>query len=355
MNKKKGIKKMFYLLLITLMSLMCTIPVLAVEKKSQNFSRNYTLTGNQAQDIINIARAQNNKAKAQLGYKNPWCAAFVLDCARLSGISESIIPYNYAEGGGCGYLYRKLINDCKAKQISKSDAKPGDIVFYYCSSCKAYVHVGYYDGNGYCIEGNVGGKVLRYNTSYKDSKGHNVTSGKIQRIYLRPNYKIALNNCSVTLSKTSFTYTGKAQTPSIVVKNGSTTLKNNTHYTYKVTNNINIGVATITITGKGDYTGTKTITYKIVPKTVSGVKLSVSRKKLTVSFSKQNGASGYQIAYRKKGTSTWTTVNCTSTSQTFSLKALTNYQVRVRAYKTFSSSSKVYGGWSSISTKFTLL
>ena len=59
------------------------------------------------------------------------------------------------------------------------------------------------------------------------------------------------------------TYNGRAQTPAPVVKLGSTTLKAKTDYTVSYKNNTNVGTATVTITGKSNYTGTKTATFKI--------------------------------------------------------------------------------------------
>ena len=62
------------------------------------------------------------------------------------------------------------------------------------------------------------------------------------------------------------TYTGKALTPKPTVKIGNTTLKEGTDYTLSYKNNTNVGTATITITGKGNYTGTTSTTFKIVEK-----------------------------------------------------------------------------------------
>jgi len=52
------------------------------------------------------------------------------------------------------------------------------------------------------------------------------------------------------------TYTGKAITQSPTVKLGRKTLKNGTDYTLSFSNNVKVGTATVTITGKGDYKGT---------------------------------------------------------------------------------------------------
>ena len=62
---------------------------------------------------------------------------------------------------------------------------------------------------------------------------------------------------------TSKTYTGKALTQTPVVKLGTTTLNKDTDYTVAYKNNTNVGTATVTITGKGNYTGTKTAIFKI--------------------------------------------------------------------------------------------
>ena len=60
------------------------------------------------------------------------------------------------------------------------------------------------------------------------------------------------------------TFTGKAITPEVVVKDGNKTLVKGTDYTLEYTNNINVGTATITITFKGNYTGNITTTFEIV-------------------------------------------------------------------------------------------
>jgi gliding motility-associated-like protein len=62
----------------------------------------------------------------------------------------------------------------------------------------------------------------------------------------------------------SQTYTGSALTPAIVVKDGATTLTLGTHYSVAYSNNTNAGTATVTITGMGNYLGTKTQTFAIV-------------------------------------------------------------------------------------------
>ncbi|MEE1517753.1 MAG: C1 family peptidase, partial [Lachnospiraceae bacterium] len=70
------------------------------------------------------------------------------------------------------------------------------------------------------------------------------------------------------------TYIGSAITPTVTVKDGSKTLVNGTDYTVSYSNNVNVGTATVTITGKGNYTGTKSVTFAIVSKNISGATVS---------------------------------------------------------------------------------
>ncbi|MBQ8965980.1 MBG domain-containing protein [Ruminococcus sp.] len=85
-----------------------------------------------------------------------------------------------------------------------------------------------------------------------------------------------ISGATVTLSATSYTYDGTAKKPTAVVKLGSKTLTSGTDYTAAYSNNTNAGTATVTITGKGSYTGTVSKTFTISPKSVSGVSLAVT-------------------------------------------------------------------------------
>lgn len=145
-------------------------------------------------------------------------------------------------------------------------------------------------------------------------------------------------------------YTGKQIKPSITVKYGSTTLKNGTHYTVTYGTNKNTGKGTIKITGKGIYTGTKTITFYIVPKKVTLSSVNAGSKKATVKFKSTTGASGYQIAYKKSGSSKWSYTTTTSASKTITkLTKGKKYTFKVRAYKTVNG-TKHFGAYSNTKT-----
>ena len=71
----------------------------------------------------------------------------------------------------------------------------------------------------------------------------------------------SLAKAKVTAS--SQTYSGKKLTPAPTVKLGTKTLKKGTDYTVTYSANLNAGTATITIKGKGNYTGTAKGTFTI--------------------------------------------------------------------------------------------
>ncbi|WP_298948888.1 MBG domain-containing protein, partial [uncultured Polaribacter sp.] len=73
-----------------------------------------------------------------------------------------------------------------------------------------------------------------------------------------------INASGITVASISdLVYSGFAQTPSPEVKDGTTVLLKDTDYELSYVNNTNVGTATITITGKGNYNGTRTVTFNI--------------------------------------------------------------------------------------------
>ena len=85
------------------------------------------------------------------------------------------------------------------------------------------------------------------------------------------------SKASVTLSKTSMTYTGSVLKPTVTVKFGGKTLKQSTDYTLSFANNIKIGTATVTVKGRGEYSGEIKKTFKITG--ISIAKAAVSNLK----------------------------------------------------------------------------
>ena len=184
---KKAIGLVIFFLSIVIMNLFA-LSVSAFQNCSYNYNKNYSLTGNYAIDIVAVANAQVGKTQSDLKYTEAWCADFVMDCARLTGMPDSIIPYNYSEGAYVPNLYNYLVNNCGASVVSNRQA--GDILFYYCSKCGGYKHVSIVIDGTYSVEGNYYmnnvSQVVKAK-SYWDDCGHS-TNDYISRVYVRPKY-----------------------------------------------------------------------------------------------------------------------------------------------------------------------
>ena len=130
--------------------------------------------------------------------------------------------------------------------------------------------------------------------------------------------RISISKASVTLSTSTYAYDGKAKKPGVTVKLNGKTLKNSTDYTVSYSNNTKVGTATVKITGKGNYTGSVSKTFKIKNNfkkaTVSGISnKSYTGKNITQSITvKYNGktlknGTDYTVSYssnKKIGTAT---------------------------------------------------
>lgn len=136
------------------------------------------------------------------------------------------------------------------------------------------------------------GVTLRKNSDYIVSYSNNVNAGTatvtIEGIgryngTVTKSFKIGIKNiakCSVSLSGTSFTYTGSAINPSVTVRVSSQNtvkLRNGVDYTVTYANNIEPGKATVTIRAKGsNYTGSIVKNYTIAKANISKFSASLS-------------------------------------------------------------------------------
>ena len=120
--------------------------------------------------------------------------------------------------------------------------------------------------------------------------------------------RISISKASVTLSTSTYAYDGKAKKPGVTVKLNGKTLKNGTDYTVSYSNNTKVGTAKVTITGKGNYTGSVSKTYNIKNNfkkaTVSGISTKAfTGKNITQSITvKYNGktlknGTDYTVSY----------------------------------------------------------
>ena len=133
-------------------------------------------------------------------------------------------------------------------------------------------------------------------------------------------------------------------------------LKVNTDYKVKLpSGRKNVGTYEVKITFKGSkYSGSKTLSYTINPKSTKLSKVSAKKKGFEAKWEKQSSQTkGYQIQYSTskkfaKGNKTKTISKNKTTSYTIKkLKKKKTYYVRIRTYKKVSGKT-YYSGWSSV-------
>lgn len=217
----------------------------------------------------------------------------------------------------------------------------------YCKSCNTKLST----GKSIAAKG--------HSTTTKTQKATASKDGKITTTCTRcgtttKTVKIAKVS-KIKLSKTKYTYNGKKQTPSVTVKDSKgKELKVNTDYKVKLpSGRKNVGTYEVKITFKGSkYSGSKTLSYTINPKSTKLSKVSAKKKGFEAKWKKQSTQTkGYQIQYStdskfKSGNKTVTVNKNSTTKKTISkLKAKKKYYVRIRTYKTVGK-QKYYSDWS---------
>lgn len=179
----------------------------------------------------------------------------------------------------------------------------------------------------------------------------------------------------IKLSKTEFTYKYKVKTvkkkkkavptvqkPAVTVTlNGKTVSADNYDVTYSNAKSASIGAYKVTVTLKGQYSGSATESYTINPKAVELKKVTKGKKKFTAAWKKLSKndikykvITGYQIRYATKadfsGAKTVKAGTLKSVKKTISkLKGKKKYYVQLRTYKTVSG-RKFYSKWSRTKT-----
>ena len=164
--------------------------------------------------------------------------------------------------------------------------------------------------------------------------------------------KITISHPSAfRLSKTTYTYSGKVNKPSVTVTGADKKTISSNAYTVSYSANKNVGTAKVAITFKGNYRGTKNLTFTINPKGTKLSKLTTKSKSIKVKWKKNTKqTSGYQIQYSTsknfKKTKKTVTVSKNKTTKT-NIKKLKKkkYYVRIRTFKKVSG-KKYYSAWS---------
>lgn len=210
---------------------------------------------------------------------------------KYSGYRAKYVPENTA-------MYRTVIIRVKVPVKKKALTKK-----MICLKKK-------YAYEGKAIKGNEtvkdGKEVLDSGKDYKASYQNNKNLGKATiTIKGIGNYK-GTKKVSYTIVKRSVrsatchykktrSYTGRWVKPNVTLKVGKVKLKKNRDYTLVYRNNLQIGKASVVIQGMGNFTGKKTISFKIVPQTPKIQKLKKNKKSFAITYSSGKMVHGYQM------------------------------------------------------------
>ncbi len=162
---------------------------------------------------------------------------------------------------------------------------------------------------------------------------------------------------SVKLSKTVYTYNGKAKKPSVIAVDTDGRRITGSNYALTYRNNKKVGKATAVVTFKRKYSGTVTKTFTIRPAGTSIKKTAAAADGFTVTWAKQAvQTAGYQLQYSenasfkgKRTHSVFVKKPAGTKASVKKQKAGTKYYVRVRTYQTVKEngkSTKIYSAWS---------
>ncbi len=259
-----------------------------------------------------------------------------VECTSLKSI---VIPDSLSKIPGGAFSY---CSELEKVTIPNTIKKIGAYAFLKCNNLKT---VYYYGTLGQWYNIAIEDIELKVNTA-KDY----ILYGSNIELILMTNKPITFTG-TVSLSNTSYVYSGALKKPTVTVKHTSgKVLKNGTDYTVTYANNKRVGTATVVVTFKGNYKGTirKTFTINPIQPKLLSLKSS-SKKQMTLKWRKDTGLTGFQIQYANnasfkkakiltvKGSSVKTTIK--------KLKSKKTYYARLRAYKKVGGKN-YYSTWS---------
>ena len=170
-------------------------------------------------------------------------------------------------------------------------------------------------------------------------KGINNYSGTVVKEYKITAAKFDGKKAAVTFDKSSFAYNGQAITPIVYVTYNHQNLIHNIDFTVAYSNNNAPGKATVKVTGIGNYSGSMSKTFIILPERIGSVSIKKdSTTSATISWSAASKVSGYEILKFDSAKNAYVHLANVSSGTTSykvsSLKNSTAYYYEVRAYKT---------------------
>lgn len=136
-------------------------------------------------------------------------------------------------------------------------------------------------------------------------------------------------------------YTGEEIKPLVTVTADGKTLEDGKDYTVAYSDNINAGTASVTVTGMGEYMGTKTATFTIAPKNIEDAKLS----KASFTYNGKAQTPVVTVTGLTKGidfnTAYYTDAECTNAVEKENVKNAGTYYVKITGINNYTGSVAV--------------
>ncbi|WP_418570445.1 cellulase family glycosylhydrolase [Ruminococcus sp.] len=320
------------------------------KKADLNCSSSVTIVAGQSKNI----GASSSTSGAVLTYKSTTPSICTVD--KNGNVTALKTGTGYVTVTASANGYDSVSKDVKIV-VSKKSLNNGLITL----SETSYVYDGTYKKPAATVT--FGGKVLQEGKDYTISYRNNLNVGVATVIatgmgdytgYTSKNFTItkrAMAGGTVSVAS-SVSFTGSNITPSVTVKVAGRTLTNGTDYTVSYSNNKNVGTASVYVYGKGNYSGSLSAKFDIVPAKQQIQKLETKYKGFYIDWAQKGSATGYDVAYSVNANmsgavSKHLTANKPDTLTVSGLAGDKTYYVRVRSY-TNVNGKVYYGAWSDV-------
>ena len=320
------------------------------KKADLNCSSSVTIVAGQSKNI----GASSSTSGAVLTYKSTTPSICTVD--KNGNVTALKTGTGYVTVTASANGYNSVSKDVKIV-VSKKSLNNGLLTL----SETSYVYDGTYKKPAATVT--FGGKVLQEGKDYTISYRNNLNVGVTTVIatgmgdytgYTSKNFTItkrAMAGGTVSVAS-SVSFTGSNITPSVTVKVAGRTLTSGTDYTVSYSNNKNVGTSNVYVYGKGNYSGSLSAKFDIVPAKQQIQKLETKYKGFFVDWAQKGSATGYDVEYSVNANmsgavSKHLTANKPDTLTVNGLSGDKTYYVRVRSY-TNVNGKVYYGAWSDV-------
>ncbi len=320
------------------------------KKADLNCSSSVTIVAGQSKNI----GASSSTSGAVLTYKSTTPSICTVD--KNGNVTALKTGTGYVTVTASANGYNSVSKDVKIV-VSKKSLNNGLLTL----SETSYVYDGTYKKPAATVT--FGGKVLQEGKDYTISYRNNLNVGVTTVIATGMGDYTGFTSKNFTITKrsmaggtvsmaSSVSFTGSNITPSVTVKVAGRTLTSGTDYTVSYSNNKNVGTSNVYVYGKGNYSGSLSAKFDIVPAKQQIQKLETKYKGFYIDWAQKGSATGYDVEYSVNANmsgavSKHLTANKPDTLTVSGLAGDKTYYVRVRSY-TNVNGKVYYGAWSDV-------